>query len=119
MLKQNLSSELVWNLKIRLIHWGLALIILINLFIFDEGDKVHSLIGYFGLGLVVIRFIIGLTAKDFSSFKKFPLHPTEVFSFIQNIFKACLIKTVDIGHPQDPLVLFPDHITIFFQHDPV
>jgi cytochrome b len=84
---QGQASEIVWNLKIRFIHWSLALVILINLFIFDEGDKTHSVIGYFGLALVAFRLFIGFFAKDFSAFKKFPLHPSAVFDFIKNLFR--------------------------------
>lgn len=64
----------------------MALFIVINLFVFDDGDNVHNWIGYGTLLIVLLRGLIGLTSDGYDSFKKFPLHPRELFSFVQNFF---------------------------------
>lgn len=64
----------------------MALFIIIDLFIFDDGDDIHNLLGYGTLAMVVFRTLIGFTAKGFESFKKFPLSPRELFYFFKTLF---------------------------------
>lgn len=73
------------SLKIRVLHWLMAALI-INLFIFDEGDNIHIWLGYGTLAIVLLRTIIGFTANGFEAFKKFPLGLNELFYFFKSIF---------------------------------
>lgn len=52
------SSDIVWTLLVRLIHWLVALCVLVNFF--NETGYWHRLIGYFCLGLVLCRIANGL-----------------------------------------------------------
>lgn len=79
-------NSVIWSLPIRILHGLMAIFITINLFIFDEGELLHVLLGYAALAIVLIRLIIGIKTNDESSFKKFPLNYNEVFLFLKNIF---------------------------------
>lgn len=81
------SGQIVWTLNIRLLHWLMAAFVLINLFLYDEGDDIHNWLGYGTLAIVLFRFLIGLTSKGYDGFKKFPLNPSELFTFLRTLFK--------------------------------
>lgn len=82
-----LANELIWDKITRALHWSIAVIIFLNLFILEEGDPPHRYIGYLAAGFVFIRFIYGLTTQGFSSFKYFPLSFSELKKFISAKFK--------------------------------
>jgi len=44
----------------RFIHWIIAFVVLLNLWILEEGKIVHRYLGYFAVSCVVIRLILGL-----------------------------------------------------------
>ena len=81
------SSQIVWTLKIRLLHWLMAAFVLVNLFLYTDGDDVHNWLGYGTLALVFFRMVLGLTSKGNEGFRNFPLRPSELLSFLQNLFK--------------------------------
>lgn len=81
------SGQIVWTLKIRLLHWLMAAFVLINLFLFNEGDDIHNWLGYGTLAIVFFRALFGLTSKGYDGFMNFPLNPTELFYFFGNFFK--------------------------------
>lgn len=64
----------------------MAIIITINLFIFDEGEYIHVWLGYLAIAIVLFRLIIGFTAKGYEAFKNFPLNLKELFYFLINVF---------------------------------
>lgn len=77
----------IWNLKIRLLHWLMALFVILNLFVFDEGNDVHFWIGYGALALILIRVFIGFRSNGYEAFKKFPLNLSELVNFLKNLFR--------------------------------
>ena len=54
-----ISSEpiKVWDLFVRIFHWSLALCVLLNFFVFEEGESFHEYSGYLACGLVFLRAI--------------------------------------------------------------
>lgn len=53
---------------IRFIHWGIAFVIFLNLFITEDGEFFHRFLGYAAVLLVVIRLVYGLTTKNLRQF---------------------------------------------------
>ncbi len=51
------------TLKIRLLHWLMVFFIVINLFIFDDGDTIHVWVGYGSLLIILPRLFLGLTGS--------------------------------------------------------
>lgn len=75
---------LVWSKLIRLIHWSIAIALILNLYFLEEGETAHEYVGYTAVTLVFIRFIYGLVSKDAASFKNFPVSATSIKEFIKS-----------------------------------
>lgn len=75
------SPGIIWNLWIRGIHWLLAVIVIANLFILEDGDPPHRYVGYAAVALVILRFILGFVYTDHSAFKNFPLSFSKLKDF--------------------------------------
>ena len=50
-----MTLPVVFSRLIRFVHWGIAFAVILNLFIFDEGELVHRLLGYSAALLVAVR----------------------------------------------------------------
>lgn len=57
------SIERIWSLPVRLAHWGVAALVLFNLFN-DAGGKVHRYAGYAAAGFVALRTLYGVLTRD-------------------------------------------------------
>lgn len=77
---------MLWPWYIRLIHWGLALIILLDAFVLEEGDPPHRYIGYVAVGFVLIRFVLGIVGKGKFNFKEMSIHPKKILFFLKTHF---------------------------------
>lgn len=80
----NPKYQLCWDLPTRLIHWGIALAVGLNLFILEEGEDFHQWIGYTAVGLVFFRIIWGFLGSEASRFSNFPLKLSQIRSFLEN-----------------------------------
>lgn len=65
----------VWDPLVRLIHWSLALTILLNGTFVEEESQTHEWIGYVALGLVGIRLVWALIGPKHARFSAFPPSP--------------------------------------------
>ena len=61
----------VWDIVVRVFHWGLALGVLLNLFVFEEGETFHQYSGYMVCGLVVARILWGFVGTHYARFSQF------------------------------------------------
>ncbi len=55
----NQTSERKWSLFIRFSHWYVALAIITNLYILEQGDEPHRYLGYTIVAVIVLRLIYG------------------------------------------------------------
>ncbi len=62
----------VWDPLVRLIHWALALTILLNGAILDEDGMPHEWIGYLAVALIAIRLLWGIVGTRNAGFTAFP-----------------------------------------------
>jgi cytochrome b len=67
---------MIWSFKTRLIHWLIALPVLVN-FILEGGETPHQVLGYVAFGAMLVRIVWGFIAKDQARFSAFPF--AEVF----------------------------------------
>lgn len=65
----------VWDPLVRLIHWSLALTILLNGAVVEEESTTHEWIGYVALGLVGLRLVWALIGPKPARFSAFPPSP--------------------------------------------
>lgn len=75
----------VWDPLVRLIHWSLALTILLNGALVEEESKLHEWIGYVALALVVLRLVWGIVGPRHARFSAFPPSPMGAIRHIRSI----------------------------------
>ena len=89
----------VWDPLVRLIHWLLALSILLNSGIVEDESKAHELIGYTALALVGLRLIWALVGPKHARFSAFPPNPVAAIRH----FRAMLAGDRSIHLSHNPL----------------
>lgn len=97
-----MSHGLLWDRTTRVIHWSLATALILNLFIVEEGDKIHEWVGYFACAIVAFRFFWGFQGGTYSRFSAFPLAPLKVIEFIKSLFR----KPSSPEHGHNPLASY-------------
>lgn len=65
------SSPLRFDLPARLLHWGLAALLTLNLFVLEEGEQPHTWVGYSASAFVALRFAWGFFGGEPSRFRGF------------------------------------------------
>lgn len=62
----------VWDPVVRLFHWSLALAFGANALLIDDDSKLHEWVGYFVVGLVLMRILWGFIGRGYARFSSFP-----------------------------------------------
>lgn len=90
-----MMNVILWSPVTRIIHWAIAIPVLLNFFI-DGGDYLHKALGYTALVALIVRIAWGFVTKDKAHFKFFPLSPTSIRSHLSDLVMG---KTKDYpGH---------------------
>ncbi len=87
---------MVWDPLVRLLHWSLAITIVLNGGIVDEESSLHEWIGYLALGLICVRLIWGLIGSAHAKFSAFPPNPFTAIDYLVALSKG--EKTVYLSH---------------------
>lgn len=89
------TSGPTWDPIIRVTHWGIALAVLLNGLITEDGGQVHVWIGYAALSLLALRFVWGLLGTEEARFSSFPpsikdakTHASDLMSRNIKIYKS-------------------------------
>ncbi len=61
-----------WDVLVRISHWGIALAVVFNGLITDEGTQIHVWIGYGALALLLLRLLWGFIGPAAARFASFP-----------------------------------------------
>ena len=61
-----------WDPLVRLTHWGIALAVLLNGLLLEEGKTFHVWVGYAAFGLLLLRLLWGLVGTGNARFSSFP-----------------------------------------------
>jgi len=102
---------MVWDPLVRLIHWSLALMILLNGAITDDESVVHQWVGYVAVGLIGIRLLWGLIGSRQARFTTFPPNPVAALRHLTAIAKGD--KTVHLSHnPLGALMVYNIWLTV-------
>ncbi len=100
----------VWDLFIRVFHWSVVAIILINFTVFDEGS-VHEFLGYILMGLLTLRFIWGFIGPSYARFKNFIPNTKEIKHHLNEVGGDKI--TPYLGHnPLGALMVFNLYLTL-------
>ena len=104
---------LVWDPLVRLIHWSLALTILLNGTVVDDESKLHQWIGYTAVGLIGIRLIWGLIGPRHARLTAFPPNPVAAFRHLVAMSRGD--TTVHLSHnPLGTLMIYNMWLTVLF-----
>lgn len=77
----------VWDPLVRLIHWGVALAVLVNSFS-DAESNFHEWVGYTALGLVATRLLWGIVGSHTARFSSFPPNPFAAVDHVRSILNG-------------------------------
>lgn len=95
----------VWDIFIRIFHWGLALSFLIAYITEDDFMFLHTNAGYSILGLISLRILWGFVGSQHARFKDFVYPFYVIKEFIKNTFIGKSKRY--IGHnPAGGLMIF-------------
>lgn len=102
---------MVWDPLVRLIHWSLAIAIILNGVIVDEESSLHEWMGYFAVGLINIRLIWGLIGSSHAKFSAFPPNPVAAIRHLVALSRGD--KTVHLSHnPIGALMVYNIWLTV-------
>lgn len=76
----------MWPLSVRLIHWALAVIIVLDMFWLE--DDPHNYAGYIGVVLIFFRLFVGMRGKGIHRLSSLPLKFSDFQFYIQNHFQG-------------------------------
>lgn len=86
----------VWDPLVRLIHWSLALAILLNGTIIEDESKAHELIGYTALALVGLRLVWAFIGPQHARFTAFPPSPRRAIHYVKAMIAGD--RSVHLSH---------------------
>lgn len=69
---RRIGEVLTWDPLVRLTHWSIAFLILLNGAVLDDDGQPHVWVGYAVLGLVAARLLWGLVGPARARFASFP-----------------------------------------------
>jgi len=68
----DMTSGPRWDPLVRITHWGIALAVLLNGLITEEGESIHVWVGYAAFTLLALRLIWGFVGSAPARFSAFP-----------------------------------------------
>ena len=86
----------VWDPLVRLIHWSLALTILLNGTFIEDESTTHNWIGYIALGLVGLRLVWALIGPQHARFTAFAPNPAKALRHLRAILAGD--RTIHVSH---------------------
>lgn len=78
----------VWDLFVRLFHWGVVLCVFLNYAVFDDGKIVHRYIGYVLAALLALRVLWGFVGARHARFADFVVRPATVLGYLGALLRG-------------------------------
>lgn len=75
----------IWDPVVRLSHWGIATVVLLNAVVTEGGSVIHIWIGWVGLALLAIRLLWGFVGPREARFASFPPNPAGALSHLRDL----------------------------------
>ena len=109
--RANARDVPVWDPLVRLIHWSLALLILLNGAILDDESKLHEWVGYAALGLVGLRIVWAFIGPRHARFSAFPPSVPRAIRYLRAALGGD--RTVHLSHnPLGALMVYNLWLTV-------
>lgn len=94
-----------WDPLVRLTHWGIAAVVILNGLILEGGDQPHIVAGYVALSLLVLRLIWGFVGTEEARFSAFPPSPSGAMAHMRNIMSG-KVETHRSHNPLGALMVY-------------
>ena len=78
----------VWDIFVRFFHWSLVISIIVQVATAEDAKRVHALVGYFIVTLLVLRIIWGFIGSKHARFKDFIYAPAEIIGYLKDLFRG-------------------------------
>lgn len=89
----------VWDLPVRVFHWSIAPLFLLNYWVLEAGDEPHEWVGYAIAALLVLRIIWGFIGSPNARFANFwPTHAR-----LRHHWKQIKTRRFDVTEGHNPL----------------
>ncbi len=75
----------LWDPVVRMSHWGIAVVVLLNAVLTSGGSLVHIWVGWVGLALLAIRIAWGFLGPHEARFRAFPPDPRGALSHLRDL----------------------------------
>jgi len=72
----------VWDPVVRLFHWTVVAGCVLNLFILEDGDLAHEVVGYTIAAALVIRVVWGFIGSPYARFSQFVPTPARLAGYV-------------------------------------
>lgn len=85
--ESRVSSVYVWDIWVRLCHWGLAAAVALSVFSAEQGmawRQVHAWSGYSVVVLVIFRLMWGVFGSETARFSRFLAGPRRVINYLRH-----------------------------------
>jgi cytochrome b len=95
----------VWDIGIRLFHWSIALVFVLNYFLLEPGETAHQIAGYYAFAWLIFRVVWGFLGPQRARFSDFFPTPSRIKTHITQLKQRQLPR--DAGHnPLGGVVIF-------------
>lgn len=94
-----------WDPIVRVTHWGIALAVLLNGLITEDGGQVHVWVGYAALSLLALRLVWGLLGTEEARFSSFPPSIKDAKTHASDLISGN-IKTYKSHNPLGSLMVY-------------
>jgi cytochrome b len=78
-----IDARPVWDLFVRLFHWGLVSAVALNYFVLEDSKTLHEWVGYFAVVLVLARIVWGFVGSPHARFADFFPTPSRVWRHVR------------------------------------
>ncbi len=82
--KQGSNMVRVWDIYVRLFHWGLVGAVSWAWFGAKDPDSLHTVAGYTACGLLIARLVWGMVGSSNARFSSFVKHPKVVIAYLKS-----------------------------------
>src|SRR5581483_4690299 len=80
-----LTRVKVWDMLVRICHWGLVAGVALAFLTAEELPEIHEAIGYAIGGLVVVRIVWGFVGPRHARFSDFVYRPAKVYAYLRDL----------------------------------
>ena len=78
----------VWDLLVRIFHWGLVLAFVVAYLSGEEKENLHIYSGYVVLALISFRVLWGMIGTRYARFSNFVCSPQTTIAYIKDLFNG-------------------------------